>query len=114
VEELYDIMYIPRETFIVHLLEQDLEFRRKGQALRSGPRGAKAYVRNTSAYEGRRKERANRAYELVQNSGYPSYQESIHLVEDGNIAQLPELMAEGVHRHMTYMVICLSVCRGKW
>jgi hypothetical protein len=42
-------------------------------------------------------ERAKRAYELVQNSGYPSYQESIHLVEDGNIAQLPELMAEGVH-----------------
>jgi hypothetical protein len=27
VEELYDIMYIPREAFIVHLPEQDLEFR---------------------------------------------------------------------------------------
>jgi hypothetical protein len=43
-------------------------------------------------------ERAKRAYELVRNSGYPSYQEVIHLVEDGNIAQLPELTAEDVCR----------------
>jgi hypothetical protein len=39
-------------------------------------------------------ERAKRAYKLGWNSGFPSYQEAIHLVEDENIAELPELMAE--------------------
>jgi hypothetical protein len=43
-------------------------------------------------------ERAKRAYELVWKSGYPSYQEAIYLVENENIAQLPELAAENVHR----------------
>jgi len=31
VEELYDIMYVPREAFIIHLPEQDLDFQRKGK-----------------------------------------------------------------------------------
>jgi hypothetical protein len=55
-------------------------------------------VHITQVYTKAEEERAKRPYELVRNSGYPSYQEVINLVEDGNIAQLPELTAEDVCR----------------
>ncbi len=42
--------------------------------------------------------RAKRAYELLCTSGFPSYNEAAHLVEDGNITGLPGLTAEDVHR----------------
>jgi hypothetical protein len=74
VEELYDIMYMPREAFIVHLPEQDLEFRRTEKLyvvdfMEQKP----VYV--TQVYMKAEEERAERAYGLVWNSGYPSYQE---------------------------------------
>jgi hypothetical protein len=94
VKELYDSTYIPREAFIVHLPEQDLEFRRKGKLYVTHFAGLRP-VYKMQLYMKAEEERAKR---LVPNSGYQSYQEAIHLVEDGNIAQLPELMAEDVHR----------------
>ncbi len=97
VEELYNITYMPRAAFIVHLPEQDLEFKRKGKLYVADFTEHKPlYV--MQVYTKAEEERAKRAYELVRNSGYPSYQEAIHLVEDGNIAQLPELTAEDVRR----------------
>jgi hypothetical protein len=97
VKELYDITYVPREAFIVHLPEQDVEFRRKSRLYVADFAEQKpVYV--TQVYMKAEEERAKRAYELVWNSGYPSYQVAIHLVEDGNIAQLPELTAEDVRR----------------
>jgi hypothetical protein len=97
VEELYDIMYVPREAFIIHLPEQDLDFQRKGKLYVADVTKQKP-VYLTQVYTKAEEERAKRAYELVRNSGYPSYQEAIHLVEDGNIAQLPGLTAEDVRR----------------
>jgi uncharacterized protein YktA (UPF0223 family) len=79
VEELYDITYVPREAFIVHLLEQDLEFRRKGK-LYVADFAKQKPVYATQVYTKAEEERAKRAYELVQSSGYLSYQEAIHLV----------------------------------
>ena len=79
VEELYDITYVPREAFIVHLLEQDLEFQRKGKHnVADFTKQKPIYV--TQVYTKAEEERAKRAYELVRNSGYLSYQEAIHLV----------------------------------
>ncbi len=43
-------------------------------------------------------EQARTAYELIRAAGYPSYQEVIHLVQDGNIMHLPSLTAEDVQR----------------
>jgi hypothetical protein len=74
-----------------------LEFRRKGKHnVADFTKQKPIYV--TQVYTKAEEERAKRAYELVQNSRYPSYQEAIHLVEDGNIAQLPGLTAEDVRR----------------
>jgi hypothetical protein len=41
---------------------------------------------------------ANRAYELLHMSGYPSITEAIHLVEDGNLAYMPALIREDIKR----------------
>jgi hypothetical protein len=35
---------------------------------------------------------------LIRNAGFPSYQEAVHLAEDGNIAHMPVLSAADVHR----------------
>jgi hypothetical protein len=86
VKDMYNIMYIPHQTFIVHLTERDLVLERDGQ------------VHVTKAYTKAEEEQARQAYELIRNAGLPSYQEAVHLVEDGNIAHMPVLSAADVHR----------------
>ncbi len=74
-----------------------MEFRRKGKLyIVDFAEQRPVYI--TCVYMKAEEERAKRAYELVQNRRYPSYQEAIHLVEDGNTSKLPELMAEDMHR----------------
>jgi hypothetical protein len=71
VKELYDIIYyVSREAFIVHLPEQ--EFRRKGK-LYVADFAEQRPVYVAHVYTKAEEERAKRAYELIQNSGYPSY-----------------------------------------
>ncbi len=90
VEELYGIItYVPREAFIVHLPEQDIEFKRKGKLYVADFAEQKpVYV--MQVYTKAEEERAKRAYELVYNSRHPSYQEATHLVEDGNTSHMPD------------------------
>ncbi len=40
--------------------------------------------------------RAKVAYELLKNVGYPSLKEFIHLVEDGNIHELPGISRDDI------------------
>jgi len=42
--------------------------------------------------------RALAVQELVRNAGYPSYQELINLLQDGNFLHLPNLTAKDVRR----------------
>ena len=42
--------------------------------------------------------RAHAVQELVDNAGYPLYQEVINLLQDGNFLHLPNLMAKDVCR----------------
>ncbi len=65
----------------------------------------------TTVYTKAEEARVNRAYELFHMSGFPSYNEAIHLVEDGNITGLPGHTADDVWRayelygqHPTYYV----------
>jgi len=46
---------------------------------------------NESVYTKEEVHRAKQAYELVKNSGYPSPNEMLHLLQDGNIRGLPTL-----------------------
>ena len=42
--------------------------------------------------------RAKIAYEFLKKSGYPSEEEAIHLVEDGNIVGMPSLTRDDIKR----------------
>ncbi len=86
VEDLYDITYIRKREFIVHMRDRDLVFKRR-QKLYVADWGTVGIVAVT-IQENERKEEVNRAklaYEFVQNSGYLSLGEVVHLITDGNI-----------------------------
>ena len=42
--------------------------------------------------------KAKQAYELLRTSGFPSIAEAIHLLQDGNIMNLPNITVEDLHR----------------
>jgi hypothetical protein len=55
-------------------------------------------VHVTKAYTNVEDEKARQAYELIRNGGFASYQEAMHLVQDGHFAHLPVLSAADVDR----------------
>ncbi len=63
----------------------------------------------TKAEEGR----ARQAYELLRIAGYPSLQEAVHLIQDGNIAYLPMLTAADVRRAYDMFGEPVGAVRGK-
>jgi hypothetical protein len=97
VEDTYDITYIPHQAFVVHLPERDLVFKRRGK-LYIADFARDSQVPLTKAYKKAEEERAREAHELIRNARFPSYQEAVRLVEDGNIAHMPVLSAADVHR----------------
>jgi hypothetical protein len=46
-------------------------------------------------------------------AGYPSYQEVIHLVQDGNIMHLPALTSKNAHRAQVFLGYPPGYMRGK-
>jgi hypothetical protein len=109
---MYHITYIPRKVFVVHLPERYLTFKRRGKLyIADFSRDDQVHV--TKAYTKAEGERARQAYELVRNVGFPSYQETVHLVEDGNIAHMPVLSAADVHRAYELYGIHPKYVRGK-
>ncbi len=98
VEDKYRITYVPQEAFIVHLPDRDIRFECRGKMyVADWTKSTSAYV-TTGVYTKAEELRAKRAYELLRTSGYPSMVEAIHLVEDGNITDMPTLTREDVRR----------------
>jgi len=87
----------PKTSFAVHLADQDIEIIWKG----------KLYVADFSQYYNVHatcivtkveKALAKRAYKLLHNASRPSVQGAIHLIEAGNISNLPALVTAHFHR----------------
>jgi hypothetical protein len=102
VEDLYDITYICKCAFIVHMSDRDLVFKRR-QKLYIADWGTMGIVaptiqENEHLYTKEEVSRAKLAYEFVRNSGYPSLGEVVHLITDGNIRNIPKLMPVDVER----------------
>ncbi len=98
VEDKYRIMYVPQEAFIVHLPDRDVRFERRGKMyVADWTKSMSTYV-TMGVYTEAEELRAKRAYELLRTSGYPSMAEAIHLVEDGNITDMPTLTREDVRQ----------------
>ncbi len=97
VEDMYQITYVPRESFTVHLPDRDIEFVRKGKMYVADWEDVRS-VFATTVYTKAEELRAKRAYELLRTSGYPSMTEAMHLAEDGNISGMPALTREDIRR----------------
>jgi hypothetical protein len=112
VEDLYDVTYDKGKSFTVHLPDRDIVFYRK----------KKLYVANFShllnerqafltMYTKGQEARAKVAYDLVRRSGFPSMQEAIHLVQDGNMTHMPSITSDDIRR--AFDIFGEPVGRGK-
>jgi hypothetical protein len=100
VENMYDILYVPREGFIVHLPDRDTHFhcREKLHVADWNDAYVNTTVKeNESVYTKAEVGRAHTAYELLHTSGYPSLEEAIHLVH-GNIQNIPNITCADIKR----------------
>jgi Reverse transcriptase (RNA-dependent DNA polymerase). len=126
VEDAYDVTYEPGTSYTVHMGVRDLEFVRRN----------KLYVADFSdwvnpdyqecnallnlltveerehMYTRKEVERAHEAKEFIKNAGYPSRNEAIHLIRDGNLNNVP-IAVEDVNRYYDIYGPMVEMVRGK-
>jgi hypothetical protein len=102
VEELYPITYKLGESFTVHTGNRDIVFRQRERlyvAEWESESVALATVQeNEQLYTKEEVRRAKLAHEFIRSSGYPSPEEVVHLLIDGNVRGIPKLMVEDIRR----------------
>jgi hypothetical protein len=102
VEDLYSITYDRGQAFTVHRGDGDVKFKWREKLYVAdwiGKYDTYATVhKNALVYTKEELRRAREVYELVENSGYPSPNEALHLLTDGNIRGLPALIAADLER----------------
>ena len=99
VEDEYPITYVPQESFTVHLPKGDLVFKRKnGMYVADWTAYRNIFSTTTMVCTKAEEERAHKAYELACISGFPSMNELVHLVDDGNVIGMPALTRDDVLR----------------
>jgi hypothetical protein len=112
VEELYPITYEPFVGFTVHTLVGDILFEKK-EKLHVADFATYGNVLATEVYTEAETAWADAVQELVRNVGYPSYQEVINLLQDGNFSHLPNLTAKDVHRAYDLFGKSAAFIRGR-
>jgi hypothetical protein len=70
-------------------------------------------VENEQLYTKNEIKNAKEAYEFLWNSGYPSQEEAVHLLQDGNIFGLPHLTREDMQRAYDIYGVPPEYVRGK-
>jgi hypothetical protein len=108
VEDMYEITYVPCTSFVVHLPGRDIEFIRKGKLYVADFSDHYHYQANLT-----KQEFVKQAYELIRNIGFVSVQEAIRLLEEGNIANMPRLVAADFHRALVLYSPPVEYVRGK-
>jgi len=105
------ISYRPQESFTVHFSERDIVFYRRDKLYAAD--FDQPIVVVTKAYTKAEEARAQAAYEIIRNCGYPSYTEAVHLIQDGNFTHMPMLTAEYVKRAYNLLGEPVGSVRGK-
>jgi hypothetical protein len=119
VEDLYEISYVQKEAFVVHMPTGDLVFSRRdklyvAELYEAEERIVQATVReNEALYTKAEVKRAKEAYEFMKNSGYPSVGEAVHILTDGNVRGVPMLMREDLERAYKIYGLHPEYIRGK-
>ena len=126
VEDTYDVTYEPGRSYTVHMADRDLKFVRRN----------KLYVADFSdwmdpdyeecnallslltveekehMYTRKEIKHALQAKEFIKNAGYPSRNEAIHLIRDGNINNVP-VGVDDVNRYYDIYGPMVEQVRGK-
>ncbi len=96
VEDMFEVEYVEREGFIVQMPdEREIFFERRNKMFVAKIEDV-AEVMATVAekkiqYATAEVKRAEVAYELLRNAGYPSAGELINMLGDGNVLDMPAL-----------------------
>jgi hypothetical protein len=103
VEDIYEVVYQPNVSFVVHVDGKDIIFERRNKLYVAKANDFLAHVMITveekkKEFSSEQVKKAEAAYRLLKNSGYPSPNELIALINDGNITNMPALRREDVLR----------------
>jgi hypothetical protein len=118
VEDMYKDSYKRGATFVVHMTDRDIEFKRKEKLYVADWVVDSSYTHatvqeNALVYTKEELRRAKEVHGLIRNSGYPSPNEAMHLLTDGNIRGMPELTVADVQRaYKVYMVYIRNTYGG--
>ncbi len=120
VEDLYTVTYVPGQAFIVHLPGKDVEFKRVGKlyaanfkSLLNSNAVFAIVEENEEIYTHAEVQKAKEAYEFLKCSGYPSPEEAVHLLQDGNVFGLPDLTRQDIVRAYNIYGTPVAYVRGK-
>jgi hypothetical protein len=117
VEDKYRITYIPKEAFVVHLVDRDIVFHHRGKLYVAKWEDVSAIYSTAreleSLYTKAKVARAKVACEVLKNVRYPLLEEFIHLVEDGNIHELPGILRADIRRAFEIYGLPVEYVRGK-
>ncbi len=103
VEDIYEVVYQPNVSFVVHVDGKEIIFERRNKLYVAKANDFLAHVMITveekkKEFSSEQVKKAEAAYRLLKNSGYPSPNELIALINDGNITNMPALRREDVLR----------------
>ncbi len=105
VEDMYAVTYMLGQAFIVHLPGRDVEFKHVGKLyvanLNSLLKSNAVFTtveENEEIYTRSEVQKAKAAYEFLKCSGYPSPEEAVHLLQEGNVFGLPDLARQDIVR----------------
>ena len=104
-------------VFIVHLPDRDIELKKRGK-LFCGSLGRSRYHFEDCAGSWvvlfkAEINRAKEAHDFIRNSGYPSMDILIHLIEHGNILELPSILWADIKRAYDIYGLPVENVRGK-
>ena len=103
IEDMYEVTYEPGRCYTVHMPDKDVRFVRRNKLYIADfsewldPDYEECYAmlslmtaeEREHMYTRKEVRRALQAKEFIKNAGYPSRNEAVHLVRDGNINNVP-------------------------
>ncbi len=103
VEDLFDVEYRERQGFLVRLPSgKEIIFERKNKMFVAKIDQVASILMTIGEkklqYSSAEVKRAEQAYELLKNVGYPSAAELINLLGDGNVLDMPALTRSDITR----------------
>jgi hypothetical protein len=100
IEDLYNITYMRKRAFVVHMADRDLVFKRKEKLYVADwdttCMAVATVCENEQLYTKDEVSRVQLAHEFTRKSGYPSIGEAVHLLTDGNVRNIPKLIPADV------------------